>query len=167
MLSQGDVLATLENEDYVAAIAKAKADIEYAKADLAEAQRQERLQEGLFRDKVVSQDALDAAKAKVALAAATIEQDKASLAGPAGQLRLHHDSRALRRRRGEEDDRGGRERGADSSRGEHLDSSGAIVAIADMNSLEAEVDVNEANVAQLQSGQPAEITGAGHSRPHL
>ena len=37
-------------------------------------------------------------------------------------------------------------------------SSGAIVAIADMNSLEAEVDVNEANVAQLQSGQPAEIT---------
>jgi multidrug efflux pump subunit AcrA (membrane-fusion protein) len=27
-----------------------------------------------------------------------------------------------------------------------------------MNSLEAEVDVNEANVAQLQSGQPAEIT---------
>ncbi len=37
-------------------------------------------------------------------------------------------------------------------------SSGAVVAIADMNSLEAEVDVNEANVAQLQSGQPAEIT---------
>ena len=26
-----------------------------------------------------------------------------------------------------------------------------------MNSLEAEVDVNESNVAQLQSGQPAEI----------
>ena len=37
-------------------------------------------------------------------------------------------------------------------------SSGAIVAIADMNSLEAEVDVNESNVAELQQGQPAEIT---------
>ena len=37
-------------------------------------------------------------------------------------------------------------------------SSGAIVAIADMNSLEAEVDVNESNVAQLQPNQPAEIT---------
>ena len=36
-------------------------------------------------------------------------------------------------------------------------SSGAIVAIADMNSLEAEVDVNESNVAQLRSGQPAEV----------
>src|SRR5450631_1807358 len=37
-------------------------------------------------------------------------------------------------------------------------SSGAIVAMADMNSLEAEVDVNESNVGQLKTGQPAEIT---------
>jgi RND family efflux transporter MFP subunit len=36
-------------------------------------------------------------------------------------------------------------------------SSGAIVAIADMNSLEAEVDVNESNVGQLGPNQPAEI----------
>ena len=36
-------------------------------------------------------------------------------------------------------------------------SSGAIVAIADMNSLEAEVDVNESNVGELQPGQPADI----------
>src|SRR5271165_3090421 len=37
-------------------------------------------------------------------------------------------------------------------------SSGAIVAIADMNSLEAEVDVNESNVGQLFQGYPADIT---------
>ena len=37
-------------------------------------------------------------------------------------------------------------------------SSGAIVAIADMNSLEAEVDVNESNVAELRQGQPADIS---------
>jgi hypothetical protein len=37
-------------------------------------------------------------------------------------------------------------------------SSGAIVAIADMNSLEAEVDVNESNVGQLAQGDPADIT---------
>jgi RND family efflux transporter MFP subunit len=36
-------------------------------------------------------------------------------------------------------------------------SSGAIVAIADMNSLEAEVDVNESNVGQLVPNQPAQI----------
>ena len=46
-------------------------------------------------------------------------------------------------------------------------SSGAIVAIADMNSLEAEVDVNESNVSQLHPGQPAEIRCAGNSEPQL
>ena len=79
VVKEGDVLATLDNADIMAAIAKAKADIEYSKADLAEAQRQERLQEGLYKDRVTSQDALDAAKAKVALAAAAIEQNKANL----------------------------------------------------------------------------------------
>src|SRR5581483_41443 len=34
VVKAGDVLATLDNADAVAAIAKAKADIEYAKADL-------------------------------------------------------------------------------------------------------------------------------------
>ena len=79
VVKEGDVLATLDNADYLAAIAKAKADIEYAKADLAEAERQQRIQEGLHRDGVTSQDALDAAKAKVTLAQAAIEQDKANL----------------------------------------------------------------------------------------
>src|SRR5271165_829366 len=79
VVKEGDVLATLDNADYLAAIAKVKADIEYSKADLAEAQRQARLQESMYRDKVVSQDAYDAAKAKVTLATAAIEQAKATL----------------------------------------------------------------------------------------
>jgi RND family efflux transporter MFP subunit len=36
--------------------------------------------------------------------------------------------------------------------------SGAIVALADLATLEMEADVNEANVARLGEGQPAEIT---------
>src|SRR5246127_1182779 len=79
VVKAGDVLATLDDADVLAAINKAKADIEYAKADLAEMQRQERLQEDLYRSKVVSQDALDAAKSKVNLAAAAIQQDEANL----------------------------------------------------------------------------------------
>jgi RND family efflux transporter MFP subunit len=158
IVKTGDVLATLENEDYVAGIAKAKADIEYAKADLAEAQRQERLQEGLFRDKVVSQDALDASKAKVALAAATIEQDKAALQ----MQQANFDFTTIRAPFAGIVVKKMTEAGesvAPIPPGVNIStSSGAIVAIADMNSLEAEVDVNEANVAQLQSGQPAEIT---------
>ena len=158
VVKTGDVLAKLENADYEAGIAKAKADIEYAKADLAEAQRQERLQEVLFRDKVVSQDALDTAKAKVALAAATIEQDKAALQ----MQQANYDFTTIRAPFAGIVVKKMTEAGesvAPIPPGVNIStSSGAIVAIADMNSLEAEVDVNEANVAQLQSGQPAEIT---------
>jgi RND family efflux transporter MFP subunit len=158
IVNTGDVLATLENEDYIAAIAKAKADIEYAKADLAEAQRQERLQQGLFADKVVSQDALDASKAKVALAAATIEQDKAALQMQEANLdfttiRAPFAGIVVKKMTEAGESVAPIPPGVNIST-----SSGAIVAIADMNSLEAEVDVNEANVAQLQSGQPAEIS---------
>jgi RND family efflux transporter MFP subunit len=158
IVKAGDVLARLDNEDYAAAIAKAKADIEYAKADLAEAQRQERLQESLYRDKVTSQDAFDAARSKVALAQATIEQDKANLL----MQEANYDFTTIRapfpgivvKKMTEAG-----ESVAPIPPGVNIStSSGAIVAIADMNSLEAEVDVNESNVAQLQSGQPAEIT---------
>ena len=158
VVKEGDVLATLDNADYLAAIAKVKADIEYAKADLAEAQRQERLQEGLFKDKVTSQDALDAAKAKVALAQASIEQNKANLQIQQANL----DFTTIRAPFAGIVVKKMTEAGesvAPIPPGVNISiSSGAIVAIADMNSLEAEVDVNESNVAQLQSGQPAEIT---------
>jgi RND family efflux transporter MFP subunit len=158
VVKEGDVLATLENEDYIAGIAKAKADIEYAKADLAEAQRQERLQDDLYRSKVVSQDALDAAKAKVALAAATIEQDKAALQVQQANLdfttiRAPFAGIVVKKMTEAGESVAPIPPGVNIST-----SSGAIVAIADMNSLEAEVDVNEANVAQLESGQPAEIS---------
>jgi len=158
VVKEGDVLATLDNADYLAAIAKVKADIEYAKADLAEAQRQERLQEGLFKDKVTSQDALDAAKAKVALAQASIEQNKANLQIQQANLdfttiRAPFAGIVVKKMTEAGESVAPIPPGVNIST-----SSGAIVAIADMNSLEAEVDVNESNVAQLQSGQPAEIT---------
>src|SRR5271165_1908742 len=158
VVKEGDVLATLDNADLLAAIAKAKADIEYAKADLAESRRQERIQEGLHHDGVTSQDALDAAKAKVTLGEATIEQDKANLQVQEANL----DFTTIRAPFAGIVVKKMTEAGesvAPIPPGVNISiSSGAIVAIADMNSLEAEVDVNESNVAQLQSGQPAEIT---------
>ncbi len=75
----GEVIARLEDIDYKAAVVKAKADIVYAKANLAEMERQARLQQGLFKEKVVSQDALDAANSRVQLGQGDIEQDKAAL----------------------------------------------------------------------------------------
>ena len=157
VVKEGDVLATLDDEDMVAAIAKAKADIEYAKADLAEAQRQERLQEDLYRSKVVSQDALDAAKAKVNLAAAAIDQDKANLQVQEANLdfttiRAPFSGVVVKKMTEAGESVAPIPPGVNIST-----SSGAIVAIADMNSLEAEVDVNESNVEELRQGQPADI----------
>ncbi len=158
VVKEGDVLATLDNADILAAIAKVKADIEYSKADLAEAQRQERLQEGLYKERVTSQDALDAAKAKVALAQAAIEQNKANLLVQQANLdfttvRAPFAGVVVKKMTEAGESVAPIPPGVNIST-----SSGAIVAIADMNSLEAEVDVNESNVAQLQSGQAAEIT---------
>ena len=154
----GEVIARLEDADYVAAIAKAKADIEYAKADLAEMQRQARLQQGLFNDKVVSQDALDAASAKVRLSEATVNQDEASLKMQQALLdftdiRAPFDGVVIKKMTEVGESVAPIPPGVNVST-----SSGAIVAIADMNSLEAEVDVNESNVAQLSSNQPATIS---------
>ncbi len=157
IVNAGDILATLDNEDAQASIVKAKADIEYAKADLAEAQRQEKLQEDLYRSRVVSQDALDAAKAKVNLAAAAIQQDKATLDLQQAYLdfttvRAPFAGVVVKKMTEVGESVAPIPPGVNIST-----SSGAIVAIADMNSLEAEVDVNESNVSQLQPNQPAEI----------
>ncbi len=157
VVNAGDILATLDNQDAEAAIVKAKADIDYAKADLAEAQRQEQLQEDLFKEKVVSQDALDAAKAKVNLAAAAIQQDEANLQVQQAYLdfttvRAPFAGIVVKKMTEVGESVAPIPPGVNIST-----SSGAIVAIADMNSLEAEVDVNESNVGQLQPNQPAEI----------
>jgi RND family efflux transporter MFP subunit len=157
IVNAGDILATLDNEDAEAAIVKAKADIEYAKADLAEAQRQERLQQDLFRSRVVSQDAMDATKAKVNLAEAAIVQDQANLQVQQAYLdfttvRAPFAGVVVKKMTEVGESVAPIPPGVNIST-----SSGAIVAIADMNSLEAEVDVNESNVGQLQPNQPAEV----------
>ncbi len=156
-VKKDEVIARLEDEDYKAAVAKAKADIVYAEANLAEMERQARLQQGLFKGKVVSQDALDAANSRVQLAKATIEQDKATLLMQQANLdfteiRAPFDGVVVKKMAEVGESVAPIPPGVNIST-----SSGAIVAIADMNSLEAEVDVNEANVGQLTQGEPADI----------
>lgn len=156
-VKSGEVIARLEDTDYKAAIVKAKADIEYAKANLAEMERQARLQQGLYKDGVVSQDALDAANSRVAIARATLQQNEAALKMQETSLefteiRAPFDGVVVKKMTEVGESVAPIPPGVNIST-----SSGAIVAIADMNSLEAEVDVSEANVGQLAQGYPAEI----------
>jgi len=156
-VKKGEVIALLEDSDYKAAVVKAKADIEYAKANLTEMERQARLQQGLYRNKVVSKDALDSADARVALAKATLDQDKAALLQQQAlldftKIEAPFDGVVVKKMAEVGESVAPIPPGVNIST-----SSGAIVAVADMNSLEAEVDVNEANVGQLQQGYPADI----------
>ncbi len=121
-------------------------------------QRQARLQQGLFKDKVVSQDALDAADSRVRWHRQRIDQDKAALKMQEANLefteiRAPFDGVVVKKMAEVGESVAPIPPGVNIST-----SSGAIVAIADMNSLEAEVDVNEANVGELDPGYPADIT---------
>src|SRR6516165_866152 len=156
-VKKDEVIARLEDTDYKAAVAKAKADIVYAQANLAEMERQARIQQGLFKDKVASEDALDAANSRVDLAKATIEQDKAALLMQEANLefteiRAPFDAVVVKKMAEVGESVAPIPPGVNIST-----ASGAIVAVADMNSLEAEVDVNEANVGQLGPNYPANI----------
>jgi RND family efflux transporter MFP subunit len=156
-VKKDEVIARLEDTDYKAAIIKAKADIEYAKANLAELERQARLQQGLYKSGVVSQDSLEAANSRVNIARATLQQNEAALKMQETyleftEIRAPFDGVVVKKMTEVGESVAPIPPGVNIST-----SSGAIVAIADMNSLEAEVDVNESNVGQLVQGDPAEI----------
>ena len=156
-VKEGEVIARLESTDYSANIERAKAAILHSEADLAEARRQAGIAEKLEREKVLSTDQRDAATSKVRLSEAALAQAKADL----GYYQSLYDFTLIRapftgvvvKKMAEVG-----ESVAPIPPGVNLStSSGAIVAMADMDSLEVEVDVNESNVSKLTSKQPAEI----------
>jgi HlyD family secretion protein len=156
-LTAGQVIARLDNTDLQAQIDVARAGVQQAAADLAEKQRQLQLTQGLANDGVVSQDQLQAAMSRVRLAEATLSQSKAtlSLADANFQntiIRAPFAGVVVKKMA----DVG--ESVAPIPPGVNLStSSGAIVGMADMATLEAEVDVSESNIAKLQRNQPAQV----------
>jgi multidrug efflux pump subunit AcrA (membrane-fusion protein) len=198
-VEEGRVFARLESADFQAALTRARAQLQHADAqisgakaaigsadaglnrataDRAEAARQLQVAERLAKEEILPTDQLDAARSRVKVADAAVEQARAE------QHRAHAD---LERATAE------RARAlADVSYNEALlqntvirapftgivvrkmaevgesvapippgvnisTASGAIVAVADLDTLEVEVDVAEANVARLQPNQPAEV----------
>jgi len=185
-LVEGDLIARLESSDFVASVARAKAQVQQAsasqssadasiqraEADVAEARRQLGVSERLIADKLVSVDQLDINKSRMRLAEAALAQTRAerdrtiaSSAQAAADLwfaRAQLQNTVIRapfsgtvvRKMAEVG-----ESVAPIPPGVNISTaSGAIVALADLATLEMEADVNEANVAKLVEGQPAEIT---------
>jgi len=154
---EGEVLARLESADYEAQILRAQAQVEHAEADLAENQRQSRLTERLAQDRVVSQDQLEAAQSKVRLAQAALRQAQADVALNEALNQFTYIKAPFAgvvvKKMAEVG-----ESVAPIPPGVNIStSSGAIVALADLDTLEVEADVSESNVAKLASEQPAEV----------
>jgi len=156
-VSQGQVIARLGDADYFARVESAKADLQQAQATLDESNRQWKLTEALEQAKVMSRDQKDAAASRAKVA-------EASLAAAVARLNLQEAQEAdtfirapftgvVVKKMAEVG-----ESVAPIPPGVNIStSSGAIVALADMDSLEAHVDVNESNTSELEPGQPAEI----------
>jgi HlyD family secretion protein len=155
---EGETLARLESIDYVAQVTRSKAAVLRAEADLAENRRQLRLADELAKQKVISDDQREAAASRVKIAEAQLAQSTADLSFAEAQLQ----NTVIRAPFGGVVVKKMAEVGesvAPIPPGVNIStSSGAIVALADLATLEVEADVAEANVAKVGSGQPAEVT---------
>jgi RND family efflux transporter MFP subunit len=155
---EGEVIARLEDADFAATVLQAEAGVARAKADLAEQERQARLAQGLAGRNVVSQDEAEAAASRARIAEAALRQAEATHALARAQL----ENTVIRapfagvvvKKMAEVG-----ESVAPIPPGVNISTaSGAIVAIADLATLEVEADVSESSVARLGPDQPAEVT---------
>jgi len=155
---KGDVLARLEAFDFEAAVNRAKAAVQRAEADLAEQRRLLRVAERLTAERIMAADEREAAESRVRIAEAQLAQQKADLAFVEAQLqntviRAPFAGVVVKKMAEVGESVAPIPPGVNIST-----SSGAIVALADLETLEVEADVAEANVAKVANGQPAEVT---------
>jgi HlyD family secretion protein len=157
-VKKGEVLARLESNDYEAAVERARAGVQRAAADLAEQRRQLRLATELAQQDVLAEDQKEAAESRVRIAEAALAQAKADVDFAEAQLqntviRAPFAGVVVKKMAEVGESVAPIPPGVNIST-----SSGAIVALADLATLEVEADVAEANVAKVANGQPAEVT---------
>jgi len=153
-VSKGEIIARLEDSDVLAALAKARADLEFARADSVEASQAFAREEAMYARNLTSTAEFDLASARINKVVASIKGARASLSAAYVSLentriRAPFDGTVLTK---------------DADVGEVVapfassaNSRGAVVTMADMSSLEVEADVSESNITRVKAGQPCEI----------
>jgi HlyD family secretion protein len=168
---RGDVIARLENADFQAGVSQAEANIASAEASVIEAasdrdqteREASRLRDIRRRDSLlVSQQDLDLATSRAAQAAARLRAAEARRRSADAGLRIaqaNNENTVIRA------PFSGTVLRKDAEVGEVVAPSvgggltrGAVVTMADLTSLEVEVDVNEAYIGRISGGRPARIT---------
>ena len=151
-----EVIARLESADYEAAVLAAQANVAQLDAQHVQAERDLKRARSLRAQDLVSDADLESAQTKleVSVAQANSARAQAKLAEATlenTRVRAPFSGTVLRK------DAEVGEIVAPSSAGGGLTRT-AIVTMADLSTLEVEVDVNEAYIAQVVNGQPARIT---------
>ncbi len=170
-VEQGAVIARLDNADYAAAVGQAEAGLASAKATLIETQSdRDQLQREFVRVRdihaqnpnLVSPQEVENAESKAHQGAARVDAQQARVDAAAAGLRVAQanlENTYIRapfagtvlRKEAEVGEVVAPSVGGGLTRG-------AVVTMADLATLEVEVDVNEAYIARIQGGQQARIT---------
>jgi RND family efflux transporter MFP subunit len=167
-VKKGEVIARLENDDVKAAVQRAMADVnvahfnlEQSQAELDDALLDFNRKKELVGKEIIPLSQYDAADARYKKAKAAVAANRASLRASEAALkeaevlveytiiRAPFDAVVLTK-------------DADigdivTPIGAAADAKAAVVTIADMDSLQVEVDVSESNIGQVKAGQPCEI----------
>jgi HlyD family secretion protein len=150
----GEIIARLENRDMQAQVDQAVANVNAARAELKDAQRALERTRDLARQKFVSASALDIAqarfdKAQAGVGVAQANQRAAQVGVEQTLIRAPFDGVVLTKTANVGD--------VITPFSSATESKGAVVTMADMESLEVEADVSEANLSKIRIGQPCEI----------
>src|SRR6266480_1449420 len=155
-VKRGKIIARLESGDYQAALNAARATVAETEAQLVQARRDVYRARRLRQDQVISDVEVENVTTRLKvleaqLGAARAQRELASVNLENTRVRAPFDGTVLRK------DAEVGEIVAPASAGGGLTRT-AIVTMADLGTLEVEVDVNEAYISQVTNGQPARIT---------
>ncbi|MFN0158805.1 MAG: efflux RND transporter periplasmic adaptor subunit [Bacteroidota bacterium] len=153
-VTKGQVIARLEDQDVLANLERARAELELANADLDDAYQTLERQQTMLTSGLTSKAEVDGAKARhnrvqaaIRSAEATVKVAEVDLENT--RIRAPFDGTVLTK---------------DADVGEIVapfassaNSRGAVVTLADMSSLLVEADVSESNITRVVAGQPCEI----------
>lgn len=150
----GELIARLENRDVQAQVEQAAANVSAALAELKDAERALTRARDLSRQKFISGSALDSAqarfdKARAGVGVAQANRRAAQVGVDQTLIRAPFDGVVLTKTANVGD--------VITPFSSATESKGAVVTMADMETLEVEADVSEANLGKIRIGQPCEI----------
>ncbi len=167
-VKKGEVIARLENDDAKAAMERAKADakvahfnLEQSQAEMDDAVLDYNRKKELVEKEIIARSQFDAAEARFKKARAAVAAHQAALRASEAALkevgvsleytiiRAPFDAVVLTKNADIGD--------IVTPIGAAADAKAAVVSIADMDSLQVEVDVSESNIEEVKVGQPCEI----------